>query len=374
MLVLHLHILQGAFIMTDLVKLEQRQELKEKPDQSSLTFGEVFTDYMLSFEYTEGQGWHDLKIVPYAPIEISPAAQSVHYGQSVFEGLKAYKHNGEVVLFRPDENFKRINVSLERLKMPRIDEDLLLEGLKQLVDVDRDWVPEGEGQSLYIRPVVFATEGILGVAPSKNYRLLIILSPSGSYYGGDSLRPTKIYVEDEYVRAVRGGVGFAKVAGNYAASLLAQANANALGFDQVLWLDGVEQKYVEEVGSMNIFFVINGKVVTPSLNGSILPGITRKTVLALAETLGYEVEERRVSIDELFEHYEKGELEEVFGTGTAAVISPVGELQFKDQKMVINNNETGKITQALYDNYTGIQSGKLDDPHNWRLVVPHYER
>lgn len=360
--------------MTDLVKLEQRQSLKEKPDQSSLTFGEVFTDYMLSFEYTEGQGWHDLKIVPYAPIEISPAAQSVHYGQSVFEGLKAYKHNEEVVLFRPEENFKRINVSLERLKMPRIDEDLLLEGLKQLVDVDRDWVPEGEGQSLYIRPVVFATEGILGVAPSKNYRLLIILSPSGSYYGGDSLRPTKIYVEDEYVRAVRGGVGFAKVAGNYAASLLAQANANALGFDQVLWLDGVEQKYIEEVGSMNIFFVINGKVVTPSLNGSILPGITRKTVLALAETLGYEVEERRVSIDELFEHYEKGELEEVFGTGTAAVISPVGELQFKDQKMVINNNETGKVTQALYDNYTGIQSGKLDDPHNWRLVVPHYER
>ncbi|MCS4486581.1 branched-chain amino acid aminotransferase [Staphylococcus americanisciuri] len=360
--------------MTELVKLEQRQALKEKPDQSSLTFGEVFTDYMLSFDYTEGQGWHDLKIIPYAPIEISPAAQSIHYGQSVFEGLKAYKHNGEVVLFRPDENFKRINVSLERLKMPRIDEDLLLEGLKQLVDVDRDWVPEGEGQSLYIRPVVFATQDILGVAPSKNYRLLIILSPSGSYYGGDSLRTTKIYVEDEYVRAVRGGVGFAKVAGNYAASLLAQANANELGFDQVLWLDGVEQKYIEEVGSMNIFFVINGKVVTPSLNGSILPGITRKTVLALAETLGYEVEERRVSIDELFEHYEKGELEEVFGTGTAAVISPVGELQFKDKKMVINNNETGKVTQALYDNYTGIQSGKLDDPHNWRLVVPHYER
>ncbi|MBT2831268.1 branched-chain amino acid aminotransferase [Staphylococcus coagulans] len=360
--------------MSELIKLDARKSLKEKPDNASLTFGEVFTDYMLSFEYSLEKGWHDLKIIPYGPIELSPSAQSIHYGQSVFEGLKAYKHNGEVVLFRPEENFKRINQSLARLKMPEIDEALLLEGLKQLVDIDRDWVPEGEGQSLYIRPTVFATEGVLGVHPSHEYRLLIILSPSGSYYGGDSLRPTKIYVEDEYVRAVRGGVGFAKVAGNYAASLLAQANANELGFDQVLWLDGVEQKYVEEVGSMNIFFVINGKVVTPQLNGSILPGITRKTVLELAQTLGYEVEERRISIDELFNLHKEGALQEVFGTGTAAVISPVGTLQFKDQQIVINDNQTGPITQELYDHYTGIQSGKLDDPKGWRVVVPHYER
>ncbi|ADX77463.1 branched-chain amino acid aminotransferase [Staphylococcus pseudintermedius] len=360
--------------MSEKIELKVSQTLKEKPDLNQLTFGEVFTDYMLSFEYSTAEGWHDLKIIPYGPIELSPAAQSLHYGQAVFEGLKAYKHDGEVVLFRPEENFKRINQSLERLKMPQIDEALLLEGLKQLVDIDRDWVPSGEGQSLYIRPFVFATQGALGVHPSHEYRLLIILSPSGSYYGGDSLRPTKIYVEDEYVRAVRGGVGFAKVAGNYAASLLAQANANQLGFDQVLWLDGVEQKYVEEVGSMNIFFVIDGKVVTPSLNGSILPGITRKTVLELAASLGYETEERRISIDELYELHQSGALTEVFGTGTAAVISPVGTLQYREEEIVINNNETGPITQKLYDHYTGIQSGQLEDPHGWRVVVPHYER
>lgn len=358
--------------MSDKIQFQQREQLKEKPDQSSLTFGKVFTDYMLSFEYSIDKGWHDLKIIPYGPIELSPAAQCIHYGQSVFEGLKAYKHDDEVVLFRPEENFKRINMSLSRLKMPEVDEALLLEGLKQLIDIERDWVPEGEGQSLYIRPYVFATQEGLGVHPSHEYRLLIILSPSGSYYGGDSLRPTKIYVEDEYVRAVRGGVGYAKVAGNYAASLLAQSNANAEGFDQVLWLDGVEQKYVEEVGSMNIFFVIDGKVVTPELNGSILPGITRKTVLELAKTLGYEVDERRVAIDELYQYHKEGRLQEVFGTGTAAVISPVGELQFKDEKIVINDNQTGPITQKLYDNYTGIQSGKLEDPHGWRVVVPKY--
>ncbi|MCO4358462.1 branched chain amino acid aminotransferase [Staphylococcus agnetis] len=358
--------------MSDKIQFQQREQLKEKPDQSSLTFGKVFTDYMLSFEYSIDKGWHDLKIIPYGPIELSPAAQCIHYGQSVFEGLKAYKHDDEVVLFRPEENFKRINMSLSRLKMPEVDEALLLEGLKQLIDIERDWVPEGEGQSLYIRPYVFATQEGLGVHPSHEYRLLIILSPSGSYYGGDSLRPTKIYVEDEYVRAVRGGVGYAKVAGNYAASLLAQSNANAEGFDQVLWLDGVEQKYVEEVGSMNIFFVIDGKVVTPELNGSILPGITRKTVLELAKSLGYEVEERRVAIDELYQYHKEGRLQEVFGTGTAAVISPVGELLFKDEKIVINDNQTGPITQKLYDHYTGIQSGKLEDPYGWRVVVPKY--
>ena len=281
-------------------------------------------------------------------------------------------HNGEVVLFRPDQNFKRINNSLARLEMPEVDEEALLEGLKQLIDVERDWVPEGEGQSLYIRPFVFATEGVLGVRSSHQYKLLIILSPSGAYYGGDTLKSTKIYVEDEYVRAVRGGVGFAKVAGNYAASLLAQTNANKLGYDQVLWLDGVEQKYVEEVGSMNIFFVENGKVVTPALNGSILPGITRKSIIQLAEDLGYEVEERRVSIEELFNAYDKGELTEVFGSGTAAVISPVGTLRYEDREIVINNNEPGKITQKLYDTYTGIQSGKLEDKYGWRVEVPKY--
>lgn len=358
--------------MSEKIEFVQRETLKEKPDPSGLGFGKYFTDYMLSFDYDIDQGWHDLKIVPYGPIELSPAAQALHYGQAVFEGLKAYKHDGEVDLFRPSENFKRINDSLSRLDMPKVDEEVVLEGLKQLVDIERDWVPEGEGQSLYIRPYVFATEGILGVRPSYSYKLLIILSPSGSYYGGESLSPTKIYVEDEYVRAVRGGVGHAKVAGNYAASLLAQTNASAQGYDQVLWLDGVEQKYVEEVGSMNIFFVENGKLVTPELNGSILPGITRKTVIELAGNLGYEVEKRRVSIDELIESHNKGELTEVFGTGTAAVISPVGQLKYGETEIVINNNETGKITQDLYNNYTGIQSGKLEDPQGWRVVVPRY--
>jgi len=321
--------------MSEKIKFEKRESLKEKPDTANLGFGQYFTDYMLSVDYDADQGWHDMKIVPYAPFEISPAAQGLHYGQAVFEGLKAYKHNGEVVLFRPDQNFKRINNSLARLEMPEVDEAALLEGLKQLIDVERDWVPEGEGQSLYIRPFVFATEGILGVRSSHQYKLLIILSPSGAYYGGDTLKSTKIYVE-------------------------------------VLWLDGVEQKYVEEVGSMNIFFVENGKVVTPALNGSILPGITRKSIIQLAEDLGYEVEERRVSIEELFNAYDKGELTEVFGSGTAAVISPVGTLRYEDREIVINNNEPGKITQKLYDTYTGIQSGKLEDKYGWRVEVPKY--
>lgn len=358
--------------MSEKVKFEQRETLKEKPDTSQLGFGQYFTDYMLSVDYEADKGWHDMKIMPYAPFEISPAAQGLHYGQAVFEGLKAYKHKGEVVLFRPDQNFKRINNSLARLEMPEVNEEELLEGLKQLIDVERDWVPVGEGQSLYIRPFVFATEGILGVRASQQYKLLIILSPSGAYYGGDTLKSTKIYVEDEYVRAVRGGVGFAKVAGNYAASLLAQTNANKLGYDQVLWLDGVEQKYVEEVGSMNIFFVENGKIVTPALNGSILPGITRKSIIQLAKDLGYEVEERKVSIDELFDAYDKGELTEVFGSGTAAVISPVGTLRYEDREIVINNNEPGEITKRLYNKYTGIQSGELEDKHGWRFLVPKY--
>ncbi|HFJ5039239.1 branched-chain amino acid aminotransferase [Staphylococcus aureus] len=358
--------------MSQAVKVERRETLKQKPNTSQLGFGKYFTDYMLSYDYDADKGWHDLKIVPYGPIEISPAAQGVHYGQSVFEGLKAYKRDGEVALFRPEENFKRLNNSLARLEMPQVDEAELLEGLKQLVDIERDWIPEGEGQSLYIRPFVFATEGALGVGASHQYKLLIILSPSGAYYGGETLKPTKIYVEDEYVRAVRGGVGFAKVAGNYAASLLAQTNANKLGYDQVLWLDGVEQKYIEEVGSMNIFFVENGKVITPELNGSILPGITRKSIIELAKNLGYEVEERRVSIDELFESYDKGELTEVFGSGTATVISPVGTLRYEDREIVINNNETGEITQKLYDVYTGIQNGTLEDKNGWRVVVPKY--
>ncbi|WP_392450084.1 branched-chain amino acid aminotransferase [Staphylococcus massiliensis] len=358
--------------MSEKIELVERETLKDKPNEEDLTFGETFTDYMLSYDYDKEKGWHDLKIVPFGSIEMSPAAQGLHYGQAVFEGLKAYKSEDDVVLFRPDQNFKRMNHSLEKLEMPQIDEEKLLEGLKQLVDVERDWVPTGQGRSLYIRPFVFATEPVLGVRTSEQYKLLIILSPSGSYYGGESLKPTKIYVEDEHVRAVRGGVGNAKVAGNYAASLKAQIIANDNGYDQVLWLDGVERKYIEEVGSMNIFFVIDGKLVTPELNGSILPGITRKTVIALAQSLGYDVEERHIAVNELFDLYDEGHVQEVFGTGTAAVISPVGKLKYEDREMIVNDFETGDITKELYEKYTGIQNGSLEDPEGWRVVVPQY--
>lgn len=351
------------------IKIEKREQLKEKPNGEALGFGRYFTDYMFSMDYTEDKGWHDASIIPYQNIEMSPASQSIHYGQSVFEGLKAYRTADGIQLFRPDQNFKRMNQSLARLEMPQIDETIALEGLKQLVDLEADWVPTEPGQSLYIRPFVFATEPFLGVRPANQYKFLIILSPVGAYYGDGQLQPTKIYVEDEYVRAVRGGVGFAKVAGNYAASLLAQSKASKLGYDQVLWLDGVEQKYVEEVGSMNIFFVYGEKLVTPALNGSILPGITRQSILELAQSLGYTVEERRISVDEVFEDAKLGKITEIFGSGTAVVISPVGEIKYKDEVTVIHNNETGEVTNRLYDAYTAIQNGKAEDKFGWTVKV-----
>lgn len=360
--------------MSETFYVEQREQLKEKPDFQKLAFGEIFTDYMLSMSYKQGEGWSEPKIIPYGPITLSPSAQGLHYGQTVFEGMKAYKDGDEVTLFRPDQNFKRINLSLKRLEMPQIDEDKVLEGLLQLIDIERDWVPNGEGQSLYVRPFVYATEPYLGVRSSTDYEFLVILSPVGAYYGDEQLKPTSIYVEDEFVRAVRGGVGFAKCGGNYAASLIAQTRANELGFDQVLWLDGVEQKYIEEVGSMNIFFVIDGKVVTPELNGSILPGITRKTVLELAQELGYETEEKRISIDEVVNAHHDSRLTEIFGTGTAAVISPVGFLKYDEVEITINDNKTGPITNHLFDEYTAIQTGKKEDKHGWRVVVGQESR
>ncbi|WP_414045511.1 branched-chain amino acid aminotransferase [Macrococcus equi] len=351
------------------IKFEKREQLKQKPDQSQLGFGRHFTDYMFSMDYTEDQGWHDAKITPYQNIEMSPASQSIHYGQSVFEGLKAYRTDNGIQLFRPDQNFKRLNQSLARLEMPQIDEAVALEGLKELVKLEQDWVPSEPSQSLYIRPVVFATEPFLGVRPANQYKFLIILSPVGAYYGDGQLLPTKIYVEDEYVRAVRGGVGFAKVAGNYAASLLAQSKASKLGYDQVLWLDGVGQKYVEEVGSMNIFFVYDNKIVTPALNGSILPGITRKSILELAQSLGYEVEERKIAIEEVFDAAKNVEITEIFGSGTAVVVSPVGEIKYKDEVAVINDFKTGDITNKLYEVYTSIQNGKVEDTFGWTVKV-----
>ena len=292
-----------------------------------------------------------------------------HYGQEMFEGLKAYKgDNDEVYLFRPDMNAKRTNVTNERLCIPSIPEEDFVQAVKTVVDIDRDWIPTTPGTSLYVRPFIIATDEFLGVAPSHTYMFMVILSPSGAYYSS-GLAPVGIWIEDEYVRAVRGGMGFAKTGGNYAASLIGQVKAHNEDYSQVLWLDGVERKYIEEVGSMNIFFKIDGKVVTPALNGSILPGITRNSTIQLCKDWGYEVEERRISVDELIDAQKSGKLEEVFGTGTAAVISPVGKLRYVDDVMLINNGEIGELSQKLYDTMTGIQYGKLEDKFGWRVTV-----
>jgi len=351
------------------IQITKTTDPKPKPD-GPLGFGRIFTDHMFQMDYTEGVGWHDPRIVPYGPLTLSPSCMVFHYGQEMFEGLKAYKspEDGAVYLFRPDMNGKRTNATNERLCMPQLPVEDYVQALTTLVALEADWVPTDPGTSLYIRPFIIATEPYLGVAPSQNFLFTIILSPSGMYYTS-SLTPVGIWVEDTYVRAVRGGVGFAKTGGNYAAGLAAQQKAKAEGYAQVLWLDGVERKYVEEVGSMNIFFKIAGKVVTPALNGSILPGITRDSVMTLCRDWGYEVEERLISIDELVEAQKSGALEEVFGTGTAAVITPVGKLRYKDEVMTIADGETGPRSRRLYDTVTGIQRGELEDKHGWRMKV-----
>lgn len=350
--------------MGQTIQIEKANSLKEKPDMSTVKFGTVFTDYMFSCHYTPEHGWENPSIVPYKNLELSPALQSIHYGQSVFEGLKAYKNDNDILLFRPEENFKRLNRSLERLSMPKINEENALSALKELLQIEADWVPDGPGQSLYIRPFVFADEPFLGVRPSRTYQFLIILSPVAGY-SGEVLAPTSIYVEDEYVRAVRGGIGNAKAAGNYAASLLAQQKANNMGYEQVLWLDGVHQEYIEEVGSMNILFVRDGEIITPELNGSILEGITRKSIIELAEYKGYTVKEERVHLDDFLSGIKDGSITEVFGAGTAAVISPVGRMNIHDKEYIINDNQAGEVARDLYDHYTGIQYGRLEDPFGW---------
>ncbi len=352
------------------IKITKTTNPKQKPGKDDvLGFGKIFTDHMFIMDYTEGKGWHDARIVPYAPLSLDPSTMVFHYGQEMFEGLKAYRAaDGSARLFRPDMNAKRANASNERLCIPEIPEDDFVEAVKAVVKVDEDWIPEAEGTSLYIRPFVIATDSFLGVAPSKTYMFIIILSPSGAYYA-NGLQPVGIWIEDDYVRAVKGGMGYAKTGGNYAASLAAQVKAHDDGYSQVLWLDGVERKYIEEVGAMNIFFKINGKIMTPELNGSILPGITRNSTLELCRTMGFDVEERKISVDELVAAAKSGELEECFGTGTAAVISPVGKLRYKDDVFTINNNEIGEVSQKLYDTLTGIQWGKCEDKFNWSVRV-----
>ena len=352
------------------ITIERTQHPKQKPtDQTRLGFGNYYTDHMFLMNYDEGKGWHDPRIVPYGPIELDPAAMCLHYGQEVFEGLKAYRtEDGRILLFRPDRNMARLNSSNERLCIPAIDEAFAVEAIKKLVSVDQDWIPTAEGTSLYIRPFIFATEAQVGVHPAQELLFAIILSPVGAYYP-EGLNPVKIYVEDKYVRAVRGGMGYTKTGGNYAASLTAQDEAEKVGYTQVLWLDGVERKYIEEVGTMNVFFVIDDEIVTPELQGSILPGVTRMSCIELLKKQGYKVSERRLSIEEVAEAADAGKLKEAFGSGTAAVISPIGELKWDEKVMTINNGEIGTISQHLYDTLTGIQWGKLPDPYGWTVEV-----
>ena len=352
------------------IRLELTKTLKEKPqDETKLGFGHIFTDHMFVMNYDTGKGWHDARIVPYGEISLSPAAMCLHYGQEIFEGLKAYRRaDGEIQLFRPDENYKRLNNSARRMVIPEIDEEFMIEATKKLVEIEKDWVPHTDGAALYIRPFIFATDPYVGVRPADHYLFLIILSPSGAYYS-TGLNPVKIYVENNYVRAVRGGTGFAKTAANYAISLKGQEEAHEQDYEQVLWLDGVERKYIEEVGSMNIFFVIDGEVITPELQGSVLPGITRKSALEVCKSKGIKATERRITIQEVADAYDAGKLDEVFGTGTAAVISPVGHLKWGDKIMTINNNEIGPISQMLYDTMTGIQWGKIPDEFGWTVPI-----
>ena len=349
------------------IRVERTASPKEKPT-GKLSFGRVFTDHMFMMNYEEGKGWFDPRVVPYQDLVLSPAAMVFHYGQEMFEGLKAYKNGDDVYLFRPDMNAKRTNATNDRLCIPRIPEEDFVQAVRAVVDVDRDWVPTEPGTSLYIRPFIIATEPHLGVDSSKTFLVIIILSPSGAYYAS-GLEPVGIWIEDEYVRAVKGGMGFAKTGGNYAAALKAQLKAHDGGYSQVLWLDGVERKYIEEVGAMNIFFKIQGKIVTPMLNGSILPGVTRDSVITLCRDWGFKVEERRIAVDELLAAQKSGILEEVFGTGTAAVISPVGKLRYKDDVMFIGDGSIGPVSQRLYDTVTGIQLGRLEDKYNWRMKV-----
>ena len=352
------------------IKYELVENRKAKPDQNALGFGRYFTDHMFIMDYTDGKGWHDARIVPYGNLSLDPACMVFHYAQEMFEGLKAYRTaDGTVQLFRPDKNIERMNNTNERLCIPKLDPSDVLDAIKALVATEEEWVPALDGTSLYIRPFIIATDVQLGVHPSHTYKFMIILSPVGSYYP-EGIKPVKIFVENEYVRAVKGGTGFAKVGGNYACSLIGQKKAEEMGYSQVLWLDGIEHKYIDEVGAMNVFFVINGKIITPSLaEGSILPGVTRASCIELLRDMGYVVEERKLSIEEVENAYRNGTLDEAFGTGTAAVVSPMGLLDNGKDKMIINNQEIGPIAQKLYDTLTGIQWGKVEDKYGWTVKV-----
>lgn len=351
------------------IRIEKTTTPKQKPDWKNLGFGHIFTDHMFIMDYDAGQGWHDARIVPYQPLVLDPSALVFHYAQECFEGLKAYRcADGSVQLFRPDKNAERMQSTHDRLCIPQIPVADFVDAVKALVSVDKDWVPAEPDTSLYIRPFTIATEEVLGVKASAKYQFIVICSPSGAYYA-EGLNPVKIYVEDEYVRATPGGTGYIKCGGNYAASIAAGEKAHKLGYSQVLWLDGVERKYVEEVGAMNIMFKMGGEIYTAATTGTVLPGITRMSCIELLKSWGYKVNEGKLAIDTVMDAGRNGTLEEVFGTGTAAVISPVGSLMYEQEVVTVNNFEIGGLTQKLYDTLTGIQYGKLEDTFGWTIKV-----
>ncbi|MEA4894826.1 MAG: branched-chain amino acid aminotransferase [Oscillospiraceae bacterium] len=351
------------------ITIEKATVLKKKPSIDGIPFGKYFSDHMFIMDYDEGKGWHDPCVVPFADFSLSPAAVVFHYAQEIFEGMKAYRSpKGEILLFRPLENARRMNSSADRMCIPQVPEEIFIEGLKTLIGVDRDWVPNAPDTSLYIRPFIIATAPQLGVHASSSYMFAIITCPVGSYYP-EGLNPTRIMIESQDVRAVRGGTGTAKCGGNYAASMRAGVNAEKQGYSQVLWLDGVHRRNIEEVGAMNVMFKIGGKIITPALTGSVLPGITRKSCVELLKSWGYEVEERELPAEELIKAAEDGTLEEAWGTGTAAVVSPIGEICFEGVKHEVCGNKIGAVTQKLYDTLTSIQWGKAEDKFGWSMKV-----
>ncbi|MBQ8746878.1 MAG: branched-chain amino acid aminotransferase [Clostridia bacterium] len=347
------------------IKITKTANPAAKPDSSKLGFGRHFTDHMFMMDYSRTEGWHDARIVPFANLSLHPAATVFHYGAEIFEGLKAYRRpDGGVQMFRPIENIRRMNNSAERLRLPQLDEEEALQILDTFVRLEESWVPSEPGTSLYLRPFLFGNDEHLGVHSIDNARFVLIASPVGSYYA-EGINPVRIMIEADDVRAVRGGTGYAKCGGNYAASNRAGENAEKLGFSQVLWLDGVERKYIEEVGAMNVMFRFGDEIATPMLTGSILPGITRKSCIELLKAEGWTVNERLISIDELGEALKNGTLTEAWGCGTAAVVSPIGELFYKGESFKIGEGKIGEVTQKLYDTLTAIQWGKVEDTHGW---------
>jgi branched-chain amino acid aminotransferase len=353
-----------AAVVSIPVMKSQTSRLQNTPIQNA-AFGKYFTDHMLEADYVNGE-WTNVQIRPYQPLMIAPSNAAIHYGQSIFEGIKAYRHaNGDAFIFRPHDNYRRFNISARRMQMPDVPEEIFIEGMRLLLEIDKDWIPSYADHSLYIRPFMFATDEVIGVKPSETYKFMIILSPTGPYYAA----PMKINVEEHYIRAVPGGIGFAKAAGNYAAAMLATAEAKQKGYDQVLWMDAIEHKYVQECGTMNVFFIIGDKVITPDLKeGTILEGVTRDSAIVMLKEMGYAVEERALSIDEILDAYKQGDLKEVFGTGTAATISLIRELRYKETNMVFDTDKW-TITPVLKQRITAIREGNVPDTHGWLYKI-----